>query len=127
LRLSLEFGCEDRPSESLVVFDPCGCFSSRKGFLLHCDYCIHLFGPYKRKSPCKEKIFVYNFGMAKKRGSGRPKTKDPTDNVAAVLTARVTLAERQAFERAADKANLRLSAWVRKSLLRAAKGQSKRD
>jgi len=60
--------------------------------------------------------------MAKARG--RPK-QNPKTNVSAVLTARVTAAERRACAQAAKREGIKLSAWVRKSLLGAAAGESK--
>ena len=70
------------------------------------------------------KIFCIQLpAMAK---PGRPK-QNPKTNVSAVLTARVTAAERKACVLAAKRDGVKLSAWVRQTLLGAAVGQSKRD
>lgn len=55
---------------------------------------------------------------------GRPK-KDPDDLLAERLELRLTTAERESYQRAADRAGVSISKWMRDVLLRAAKRRTK--
>lgn len=54
---------------------------------------------------------------------GRP-TKEPAERLAAIVQFRMTEAERDECERAAERAGVTFSAWIRDRLLRAAKRES---
>jgi len=75
------------------------------------------------KVPCKRIILLYNFSMTKR---GRPKL-DPAGNSSALMALRVIDSERAAYEQAAQRAGLNVSAWMRDRLNKAAKRESKRD
>jgi len=60
--------------------------------------------------------------METKREPGRP-ARDPSGEPAKIVPIRMTDAERALYQRAADKARLSLSEWVRGCLSRAAKRQ----
>ena len=57
---------------------------------------------------------------------GRP-PKPKAEQASEITAIRLTKDEREACERAAANAELKLSAWMRDRLLRAAKRESKRD
>jgi hypothetical protein len=57
---------------------------------------------------------------------GRPKL-DPEGNPSALMALRVIDSERTAYEKAAARAGVTVSAWMRDRLNRAAKRESKRD
>lgn len=57
---------------------------------------------------------------------GRPKLP-PAERLAEIVQFRLTSDERAECERAATKAGEKFSAWIRETLVRAAKRQSKRD
>jgi hypothetical protein len=62
--------------------------------------------------------------MAKKpikRGRGRPAAENPDDNRSEIVPVRMSPAERESCERAAERAKTGLSAWIRDSLAKAAK------
>lgn len=63
-----------------------------------------------------------------KQGRGRPRL-DPSgpQGASGFLTIRASDAEREAYQDAADSAEKRLSEWVRETLNKAAKRESKRD
>ena len=67
----------------------------------------------------------YNYGMEKPR-MGRP-PKPEAEQASEIVAVRLTPAERKACERAADRAEQKLSAWMRDKLTKAAKRESKRD
>jgi hypothetical protein len=57
---------------------------------------------------------------------GRPPIP-PAEQLSEIVQFRLAPAERKACEDAAERVGLKFSAWIRRSVLRAAKGQSKRD
>jgi predicted HicB family RNase H-like nuclease len=57
---------------------------------------------------------------------GRPKN-DPELNLSDTLTARMSRSEREACEKAAARAEMKITAWMRDRLSKAAKRESKRD
>jgi hypothetical protein len=57
---------------------------------------------------------------------GRPKL-DPEGNASSLMALRVIESEREAYGRAAKRAGLNVSAWMRDRLNKAAKRESKRD
>lgn len=57
---------------------------------------------------------------------GRPKLP-PAEKLAEIVQFRLTPDERVECERAASKAGAKFSAWIRDTVVRAAKRQSKRD
>ena len=59
-------------------------------------------------------------------GKGRP-ARDPSGAPSKHFIMRLTDAERADYQRAADRAGLSLSEWVRERLSKAAKRESKRD
>jgi predicted HicB family RNase H-like nuclease len=56
---------------------------------------------------------------------GRP-PKSPEESLAERLYVRVSRAEKESLELAASKAEIALSAWIRKRLLEAAKRENRR-
>ena len=76
------------------------------------------------KWACTKEFRKYNCGMAKKMG--RP-PRDPMGQASAIYPVRLTDAERLEFERAAKRAGLTVSGWIRERLSKAAKRESKRD
>ena len=62
--------------------------------------------------------------MAKK--AGRP-ARDPTGNAAKLFPIRLTDSEKAEYQRAADRAGVSLSVWIRERLDKAAKRESKQD
>ena len=62
--------------------------------------------------------------MAKK--VGRP-TRDPQGVASKLFPVRLTDGERAEYERAAERARLTVSGWIRDRLAKAAKRESKRD
>ena len=73
----------------------------------------------RRGNPCRWNFLLYNPGM-ERTGPGRP-PKPPDERLAARIDVRADGADRQAFERAAEKAGLKLSDWIRDRLRAAAK------
>ena len=69
-------------------------------------------------------LLFYNYGM--KTRMGRP-PKPEAEQASEIVAVRLTQNERKTCEVAADKADLKLSAWMRDRLIRAAKRESKRD
>jgi len=57
---------------------------------------------------------------------GRP-PKPKAEQASEIVAVRLTQDERKACERAADQSELKLSAWMRDRLIRAAKRESKRE
>ncbi len=57
---------------------------------------------------------------------GRPPL-DPADTKSQVFQIRLTQAERERYQAAADRSDVPLAEWIRDRLNRASKGQSKRD
>lgn len=57
---------------------------------------------------------------------GRP-PKDPSDQASEIVAVRMRPAERELCERVAKRAELKLSAWMRDRLAKAAKRESKQD
>jgi uncharacterized protein (DUF1778 family) len=70
-------------------------------------------------------FLFYKFYMVKKQ-MGRP-PKDPADQQSEIVAVRMTQDERAQCQHAADRAGVKLSAWMRDRLLRAAKRESKTD
>jgi hypothetical protein len=70
---------------------------------------------------CIKDFWIYNCGMA---GKGRP-TRDPSGEASKHFIMRLTDAERADYQRAADRAGVSLSEWVRGCLSRAAKRSTK--
>lgn len=54
-------------------------------------------------------------------------SRDPTGQVTRIYTLRLTSAERTTYERAAKRANLTVSAWMRDRLSKAAEREAKRQ
>ena len=66
----------------------------------------------------------YNFGM--KTRMGRP-PKPEAEQASEIIALRMTEAERKQCEHVASKAEMKLSAWIRDRVLRAAKREAKRE
>jgi uncharacterized protein (DUF1778 family) len=62
----------------------------------------------------------------KKQRMGRP-PKPEDEQASEIIAIRMTEAERELCEQAADRAELKLSAWIRDRATKAAKRESKRD
>ena len=58
---------------------------------------------------------------------GRPPRDNPALNLTATITARLSQSEREACEKAAVRAEMNLTAWIRDRLTKAAKRESKKD
>jgi predicted HicB family RNase H-like nuclease len=69
---------------------------------------------------CASDFRKYNFGMAK---AGRP-PRDPKSGAAKIVPIRLTDLEKANYQRAANKAGLSLSEWVRDRLGKAAKRET---
>lgn len=69
------------------------------------------------------KGFLYYIPSMRKK-LGRP-TKDLADQLTEIIPVRMTTLERANCERAANRAGVKLSAWVREKLIRAAKRESR--
>jgi hypothetical protein len=75
--------------------------------------------------PCTKEFSFYNKYMEKPR-MGRP-PKPQAEQQTEIVAVRMTPDERAQCEQAAMNAELKLSAWMRERLLKAAKRESKRD
>jgi hypothetical protein len=67
---------------------------------------------------CKQELLFYNSGMETKRG--RPPT-NPADSLSKITAIRLTPSERADCERAAQRAGVKLSEWIRERAVRAAR------
>jgi predicted HicB family RNase H-like nuclease len=105
------------------VIRPVSCFSSYRG-LFHAWYCIYdtsaVQGDYWA---CRLEFRKYNTGMKNK--GGRP-LRDPSEGASKIVPIRMTGAEHQRYQDAAEQAKLSLSEWARDRLDKAAKRESKR-
>jgi hypothetical protein len=59
-------------------------------------------------------------GMSKKKTPGRP-PKNPDEKQSELITCKATAAERARYQALADAAGIKLSAWIRRTLNRAAR------
>jgi hypothetical protein len=73
---------------------------------------------------CQTDFCKYNCGMDNKMG--RP-TRDPGGEASKLFPVRLTALERAQYERAAKRAKMTVSEWMRDRLTKAAKRESKRD
>ena len=71
---------------------------------------------YRLARGCAKEFRIYNSGMT----AGRP-PRDPKAGAAKIVPIRLTDAEKTEYQRAANKAKLSLSEWVRDRLGKAAK------
>jgi hypothetical protein len=62
--------------------------------------------------------------MAKETKRGRP-LRDPDGGVSRIVPIRMTEAEKQTYQLAADKAEMSLSEWIRNRIARAARRELK--
>ncbi len=72
---------------------------------------------------CRPEFRKYNTGMKNK--GGRP-PRDPAEGASKLVPIRMTKAEHQRYQDAAEQAKLSLSEWARDRLDKAAKRESKR-
>src|SRR6185295_13010120 len=124
LRLSLQSGCLDAIGRKPSSFSPDAARQGCTGFFVgkspafinYCNY-ISIAGQAYFFS-CPKDFCHYNTRMAKKMG--RPPI-DPTGAMGRVFQIRLTDAERAEYDRAATRAGVKLAAWIRDRLSRAAK------
>jgi predicted HicB family RNase H-like nuclease len=73
---------------------------------------------------CQAEFRKYNIRMENK--PGRP-PRDRAEGASKIVPIRMTEAERQRYQQAAERAGVSLSEWARDRLDKAAKRESKRD
>ena len=104
---------------------PGECFSTQPGFLfpkeLHVSY-IRYSPSQSLNCPCQTEFRKYNIGMRAK--VGRP-ARDPKAGPSKIVPIRMTDAEKAEYQRAAKRAKLSLSEWIRDRLGKAAKRESR--